>query len=126
MLTDTPAIIVEATAGMVLAGASIIVVVAICWVGARRVLEARTIQWLGAISFSLYLIHEPIVVASGFYFGPDNVLVAICVAILISMVLAPIFRRFIEVPSHQLARKFRTHTLLEVTATADQHASRGT
>lgn len=96
-----------ATAGPTAVGACILVLAAIHWPAARKLLEARPVQWLGTISFSLYLIHEPIVVAFGFMFGSDRAVLAVIVSILTSLVAAVLFYRFVEKPSHQISKKVR-------------------
>jgi peptidoglycan/LPS O-acetylase OafA/YrhL len=69
----------------------------------------KSLTWLGRISFSLYLIHGPFLQVSGLlwasYFGskPANLLVAIAFSAL-SLLVAEIFYRTVELPSHRLAR----------------------
>lgn len=48
----------------IVAGAAGLVFVAAFAGPARRMLENRAFQWLGAVSFSLYLVHEPVVIGS--------------------------------------------------------------
>jgi peptidoglycan/LPS O-acetylase OafA/YrhL len=64
--------------------------------------------WLGRISFSLYLIHMPVLLALTHllrdWMGP--VLVAM-MAILLSLPLAALMHRAVEQPAHQLARRLR-------------------
>ncbi|WP_028669049.1 acyltransferase family protein [Runella zeae] len=67
--------------------------------------------YLGKISYSIYLIHFPIFKILGLlyvdFFGtkPTNLLVPILVSILI-IPLAGVFYKFIENPSHKMARKW--------------------
>jgi peptidoglycan/LPS O-acetylase OafA/YrhL len=88
-----------------LAGAAGLVYVALFWRRARRLLERRSIQWLGAVSFSLYLVHEPIAVAFGFMVGERRGLLAIPFTIATSLAVAAGFRWFVERPSHNIARR---------------------
>ncbi len=88
----------------VLVGASAIVVVAIGWDPARRLLERRTLQWLGKVSFSLYLVHEPIVVLIGTLFPERWAWLVPVVAIPVAVAVAAVFRRWVEAPSHRLAK----------------------
>ncbi|MCA3693466.1 acyltransferase [Aquidulcibacter sp.] len=71
---------------------------------------AAPLAWLGAISYSLYLVHVPIggrVVNIGKRFVHDDVgyMCVALVALVFSLVAAYVFYRLIEVPSMQLAQK---------------------
>jgi peptidoglycan/LPS O-acetylase OafA/YrhL len=94
-----------ATAGLTTVGAGIMVLAAIHWSPARRILETKAVRWLGTISFSLYLIHEPIVVAFGFVFGPNHAVLAVATSIIVSLLVAVIFYHLVEKPSHKLSKK---------------------
>jgi peptidoglycan/LPS O-acetylase OafA/YrhL len=87
------------------AGAAILVFVTIFWPRIRVALDRRFVQWLGAVSFSLYLIHEPIAVAFGFLVGEGRGLLAVPLTIVTSLAVASLFRRLIELPSHHIARR---------------------
>lgn len=97
---------VSATRSLQVAGAVLLVVVAIHWPAGRAFLETRSVQWLGSRSFSLYLIHDPIVstaaILLGGHAGPAAVLVF---ALPVSLVIAELFFRVVEKPSHRLARR---------------------
>jgi peptidoglycan/LPS O-acetylase OafA/YrhL len=72
---------------------------------ATRVLSRRISQWLGTRSYSLYLVHEPIVVALAFAFGrSDHVWLLLLTATPLSLVAAELFWRFIEGPAITLAK----------------------
>jgi peptidoglycan/LPS O-acetylase OafA/YrhL len=68
-------------------------------------LQSKPVQWLGTISFSLYLTHEPIVIAAAFVVGPGNSWLVPLIAIPIAFVVAWLFFKFIEAPSHKLSKK---------------------
>jgi peptidoglycan/LPS O-acetylase OafA/YrhL len=70
---------------------------------ARRVLSIRPVVWLGTLSFSLYLTHEPIVVAFGFLL-PTHPKLAAVLAVCCAFPLAWLFQKFVEKPSHRLAQ----------------------
>ncbi|MGJ4846336.1 acyltransferase family protein [Leifsonia sp. Le1] len=75
---------------------------------ARRVLETRPVQWAGTRSFSVYLIHEPILVAAALVTGADAWLPWLFVALaLLPVVLlaAEGFYRVIERPSMLLSQR---------------------
>ncbi|MBX7446213.1 MULTISPECIES: acyltransferase [unclassified Arthrobacter] len=101
----TPGQIVHGlTVGPMVLGAAIIIFAAIYWRGLRAALEAAPAQWLGKISFSLYLIHEPIIVSLGYVMGSAFAPLAAILGIVISLLLAPAFFRLIELPSHRLSK----------------------
>ena len=65
----------------------------------------RPIAWLGKRSFSLYLVHEPIVVTTTYVFhGTTNAGLVLLVALPVSLAVAEIFGRLCEQPSHRLAK----------------------
>ena len=70
-----------------------------------RTLQSVVPMWLGRVSFSLYLLHVPIMAAA---IGlTHNILppgLAITLGVSLSFLLAPIFNRLIERPSQQLGR----------------------
>lgn len=67
--------------------------------------ERRVCRWLGARSFSLYLVHEPIVVTVAYLLhGTTNGILVLVLALPLSLVAAELFGRMVEVPSHRLAR----------------------
>ena len=56
--------------GYVLSLVGVTVIVALAFAGPlRRPLEARPVQWAGRRSFSIYLVHEPIIVATALVVG---------------------------------------------------------
>ena len=71
----------------------------------RTVLRSGTVQYLGLMSFSLYLVHEPVIVTLRLLtasWSPWWVLV------LAPPLIAPLtwlFHRYIEAPSHRLSRR---------------------
>lgn len=82
-----------------------VVLVAICGWSPRvkKLLESVPLQWLGSRSFSLYLVHETIVVSAANIFGPDRYGLSIGAVVVVSLLLAELFFRLVERPSHKLA-----------------------
>jgi peptidoglycan/LPS O-acetylase OafA/YrhL len=73
---------------------------------ARKALSIRPLRWLGSRSYSLYLVHEPIVVAIAFMFrGVVSPVLLLAVAVPVSLLAAEIFWRSVESPSIRLARR---------------------
>lgn len=70
----------------------------------RRALDSRPGQWLGRISFSLYLIHIPILATLTFVLGDHKWWLVAVLTVPVALVAAWGFYRVIERPSHRLAR----------------------
>lgn len=87
--------------------AGALIVVAFCAFGRpdARVLCSRPVQWLGRISFSLYLVHETIVVLAADLLGPGRSSIVLPVAFLGSLLVAQLFFLGVERPSHLLSRR---------------------
>jgi peptidoglycan/LPS O-acetylase OafA/YrhL len=87
------------------AGAALIVFMVCYWPPARRATERPTAQRLGKISFSLYLVHEPVIVAIAFVLGGrPNPFLLLPIGTTAALLCAVGFQRLIEGPSHRLAR----------------------
>ena len=71
----------------------------------RTLCTCRPLQWLGAISFSLYLVHEPIVVtlATLTPVGVRGFAVVAGIGIPLSLLVAVVFSRLVERPSRRVA-----------------------
>ncbi|MCS0645335.1 acyltransferase family protein [Curtobacterium flaccumfaciens] len=93
------------TLPIVLLSALAIVVSAVRWQGARAFLERPVVQWFGRISFSLYLTHDPIVVATGTLLPVDLAWLTPLVCIPVSIAVAYIFFRLVEHPAHLVAKR---------------------
>ena len=100
--------IVDAALGFAsLVGVAIVVFMALEAPRARAFFEARPSQWLGKRSFSIYLTHEPIIVATALLVRADGWLpwILIAVALLpVILLVAEGFYRVVESPAHRLAR----------------------
>lgn len=104
MPSDANRYLIEASSGLVLVGAALAVFIAWQWQPAKTALGSRPAQWLGRISFSLYLTHEPIVIAVGYLAGPGQVAWAVPVGISCSLIVAVLFYHVVERPGHRLAK----------------------
>jgi peptidoglycan/LPS O-acetylase OafA/YrhL len=71
----------------------------------RSALEARVSQWLGTVSFSLYLVHMPILATLTFVFGDDRWWLVALLTVPLALLAAWGFNRAVERPSHRLARR---------------------
>jgi peptidoglycan/LPS O-acetylase OafA/YrhL len=95
----------DATWGISGIGAFGLVLVAVCSPGAERLLSRRIPQWLGKVSFSLYLVHVPIIATLAFLVGDARWWLVGLIAVPLSLVVSTLFFRFVERPSHLLARR---------------------
>jgi peptidoglycan/LPS O-acetylase OafA/YrhL len=98
----------ESRLGTVLVGLGACCALLLALVGpaARRALDTRPMQWAGTRSYSLYLVHEPVVVGVAFALGGAPALGPLALlAVPLALALAEAFHRAIERPSHQLARR---------------------
>ena len=75
------------------------------WQSAARALSVAPLEWLGTRSFSLYLIHFPVVIALSHVIDPDHLVVLIAVELAASLLAAEAFCRLIERPSHRLSKR---------------------
>jgi peptidoglycan/LPS O-acetylase OafA/YrhL len=86
-------------------GASLALWLALNSLMVERLLESKAGQWLGTRSYSLYLVHEPIVVTIAFALGGRPELVAFLALVLpASLIAAELFWRYVENPSIKAAR----------------------
>lgn len=84
--------------------AAVVVVMALHCRTAVRLLTVRVLLWCGAISFSLYLVHEPIVVALVRVLGEDRLWIALPVGVVVALGVAAVFQRAVEQPAATLSR----------------------
>jgi len=85
------------------AGAAIMIFAFLHCRMAIRLGEWKPVHWLGSRSFSLYLIHEPVVVSVALLTGTANPLVALAISVPASLLLTEAFFWSVERPSHRLA-----------------------
>ncbi|KQM81432.1 hypothetical protein ASE68_16855 [Agromyces sp. Leaf222] len=90
--------------GFVIVGCMGLVFVSMGSGAARRVLESRSVQWTGRLSFSLYLVHVPLMIAISYAFGWDLWWLAILVSVPLSFALAAAFTKLVEQPAHTLSK----------------------
>jgi peptidoglycan/LPS O-acetylase OafA/YrhL len=86
-------------------GAAAVVALFASWEPAVRLGEHRWVRWLGLVSFSLYLVHEPVVTSVALLLRTTDPLLVLGVSAPVSLVLAFLFYRCVERPAHLLARR---------------------
>lgn len=104
----------DAIWGLAGVGATLIVLLVIAWPALRRTCERPTALWLGKISFSLYLVHAPILGTLGYLLGQDRWWLVCVIGLPVSLALSALFYRWVERPSHLLSRRvggYVTHRL---------------
>jgi len=97
--------IADALWGLAGVGAILIVLLVIVWPSLRRACERPSALWLGRVSFSLYLVHAPVLGTLGYLLGREHWWVACLIGVPISLAVAAAFYRWVEKPSHRLARR---------------------
>lgn len=85
-------------------GAVAIVLVAVCLPRAQRLLTSRALLAAGSISFSLYLVHEPILVTLAVIAPADMSWIAPVVGIPLSVAAGWLFYLLVERMTHRFAR----------------------
>jgi peptidoglycan/LPS O-acetylase OafA/YrhL len=86
-------------------GAAGIILSAIGFGPFRSFLNRRFTQYLGRISFSLYLIHVPILATLAYLLGDAQWWIVGLVGVPVSIGAATVFHRYVEVPSQRLAHR---------------------
>lgn len=72
----------------------------------RRLLHRAPLVWLGHVSYSLYLVHAPVLVASMVVLhGTLPLPACLAVGIVAALVVAQAMHRLVEVPARKLARR---------------------
>ncbi|MCU1541674.1 MAG: hypothetical protein JWM01_2621 [Arthrobacter sp.] len=88
---------------VVTVGAVLIVLLFVSCGSAKRLANTAVAQWLGRVSFSLYLVHLPIILAGVTLLRSVSLPLALSVSVAASLVAAELFFRFVEQPSHRLS-----------------------
>ena len=107
--------------GMEAAGAAGIVVCAAAATRLRSFLERRVPQFLGRISFSLYLVHLPVLATLAFVLGDWNWPIVGLIGTPLSVLAGWGFFRLVERPLHGVARKAKK----AATQTVDRYVRAG-
>lgn len=93
-----------ALTGSVVLGAAVLIRGLTVRSSASRLFESRPMRFLGRISFSLYLVHVPLLLAM-VHIVPGHPLWAVAMGIPLSLFVATLFARFVEEPSASLAKR---------------------
>lgn len=99
----------QATVVVQLLGAALLVFAAIYDESFKRLLTHPAVLWLGTISFSLYLVRHPIMVALN-YLADGRLWAPILIGVPLSLLVAVVFYQLIERPSHRFSRHLASLT----------------
>jgi peptidoglycan/LPS O-acetylase OafA/YrhL len=104
-MTESGTVVRIVLGGLAVLGAAGLVLSTIVVPFVRGALESQGFQWLGRVSFSLYLVHVPIIATLAFLLGDGNWLLVAALTVPIALLIAWGFHWLIERPSHRLARR---------------------
>ncbi|WP_431220434.1 acyltransferase family protein [Leifsonia xyli] len=75
------------------------------WRLLARLLSHQPFRWLGTISFSLYLVHVPIIITLSYLLGSWGPLKVGALAIPVALVVGTLFYAAVEKPAHRLSKR---------------------
>jgi peptidoglycan/LPS O-acetylase OafA/YrhL len=104
-LANTHHVVASGFSAVGMLGAAAIVVVAAVWTPFVSLLSTPVIQWLGRVSFSLYLIHQIALSVFTAMFGARLWWVTALCTVVTSLLCAKLFARFVEQPAHRLSKR---------------------
>lgn len=84
-------------------GATLIVLLFVSCRSAKRLGDTAAAQWLGRVSFSVYLVHLPVILAGATLLRSVSLPLALAVSVAAAFVIAELFYRYVEQPSHRLS-----------------------
>ncbi|MET3919947.1 acyltransferase [Arthrobacter sp. UYEF20] len=88
---------------VVTVGATLIVLLFVSCRSAKKLGDTAIAQWLGRVSFSLYLVHLPIILAGVTLLRSVSLPLALAVSVAASFVVAELFYRYVEQPAQRLS-----------------------
>ncbi|CAN7495530.1 acyltransferase family protein [Arthrobacter sp. LjRoot14] len=80
------------------AGATVIVLPLVSWTAAEKLGNTSLAQWLGRVSFSLYLVHLPLILGGVTLLGSVSLPLAVVVSVAASLIIAEMFYRASSAP----------------------------
>ena len=88
---------------VVTVGALLIVLLFVSCGSAKKLGDTAVAQWLGRVSFSLYLVHLPIILAGVTLLRSVSLPLALALSVAASFLIAELFFRYVEQPAHRLS-----------------------
>jgi peptidoglycan/LPS O-acetylase OafA/YrhL len=86
--------------------AALMIILALNAPSVARVLNRSVLQWLGRISYSLYLVHVPILTALFTRFAGQPIWLIAITGIVASLLAATVMHSLVEVPAIKLGQRF--------------------
>lgn len=104
-------------------GAALLVLLVLAWTPARRIASARPVTFMGAVSYSFYLLHLPILIAVASALLPFTRSLLVCgsVALALSLLAAWLSYRCIELPGIRLGAMMLAKRSLPAANQASAH-----
>ncbi|HSO91154.1 MAG TPA: acyltransferase [Arthrobacter sp.] len=99
----SPAQPIPGVEAVVTVGSTLIVLLFVSCSPAKRLGDTAVAQWLGRVSFSLYLVHLPIILAGVALLRSVSLPLALAVSVAASFVIAELFYRYAEQPAQRLS-----------------------
>lgn len=75
------------------------------WRPLAGLLSRQPFRWLGTISFSLYLVHVPLIVTFSYLFGSWGPVRVAALAIPTALIVGSLFYAVVEKPAHRLSKR---------------------
>lgn len=92
------------------------------WVWPQRILGSQVCQYLGRVSFAIYLVHWPIMTAFGsslyLLLGGQSVIVLL-LGIAVTLPVANLFEKYIDAPAIVLSRRIKRRLIMSKAQTLD-------
>ncbi len=95
-------------------GSALIIILIISWHGLSKITTVKPTIFLGNISYSFYLMHLPVIIfiSSIIYPLTDSILLCWLVSLILSIALAYVLYKYVELPCQQLGRKLSNSQLM--------------
>ncbi|WP_432396443.1 acyltransferase family protein [Pseudarthrobacter sp. L19] len=94
---------IQGVEAVITVGATLIVLVFLLSGAAKKLGDTTVAQWLGRISFSLYLVHLPIILAAATLLRGVSLPLGLVLGVAASFAVAELFFRYVERPAHRLS-----------------------
>jgi peptidoglycan/LPS O-acetylase OafA/YrhL len=91
-------------------GAGLLTVCCAFWTRIQGFFTSGPITWLGTTSFSLYLVHLPIILAVAYVVGDAHWVLVGVISLPVSLIIAHLFHRWVESPAQRLSHAARGWT----------------
>lgn len=105
-LPSAPLVMEAAASAATITGAVAVVLLPLAWPRCASALESPGVQWLGTRSFSLYLVHEPVIIAVALVVPATwGVWPTFAIGLVVALGATAAFYRVVERPSISLARR---------------------